>query len=340
MLTTPVINWLEQTLQQHNLQCTPVIGGANNLGVKIEAGGQTWFLKCFEATHHNTRQKQLNEFLFSQAIYNAGTLATPKPIAINTTHNVSLFEYIEGSKVEHATSSAVAAAISFVKSINSSTPRQTLNIASESADSLLGFADIIKNRLDKFSHTCLDNTQLSHEFQSTLNNIRRRYNTVTQEVPAHWVNKIDQNVVSPSDFGFHNAISRDNQFYFIDFEYAGMDTAWKLFTDFFSQPAVPVDIAYAKKFLSLAIFQPLKCNPQDTLKVFELTLLKWCLIMLNEFLPDVQARRIFSWNISCMEEQKRMLDKVQRAQLHKCNAYFEEIPLKVMGLNKILREIT
>ncbi|WP_081310467.1 phosphotransferase [Pseudoalteromonas luteoviolacea] len=340
MLAPPVIDWLEQTLQQHNLQCTPVTGGANNLGVKIEAGGQTWFLKCFEATHLNTRQKQLNEFMFSQAIYNAGTLATPKPIAINATHNVSLFEYIAGSKVEQATSSAITAAISFVKSINSSAPKQALNIASESADSLLGFADIVKNRLAKFSHTRLDNAQLYCELQLTLNNIRDRYNTVTQEIPTHWTKKIDQNVVSPSDFGFHNAISRDNQFYFIDFEYAGMDTAWKLFADFFSQPAVPVDIAYANKFLSLAIFQPLKLNPQDTLKVFELTLLKWCLIMLNEFLPDVQARRIFSWNISCINEQKRMLDNVQRAQLHKCNAYFKEIPLKVMGLSETLREIT
>ena len=46
--------------------------------------------------------------------------------------------------------------------------------------------------------------------------------------------------LSPSDFGFHNAIlANDGRLRFIDFEYAGWDDPSKLICDFFCQPAVP-----------------------------------------------------------------------------------------------------
>ena len=37
--------------------------------------------------------------------------------------------------------------------------------------------------------------------------------------------KIDEedSILSPSDFGFHNIISKNQKLYFIDFEYAGWD---------------------------------------------------------------------------------------------------------------------
>ena len=42
--------------------------------------------------------------------------------------------------------------------------------------------------------------------------------------------------MSPSDFGFHNVIKKDDFLYFIDFEYAGLDDPVKLICDFYCQP--------------------------------------------------------------------------------------------------------
>ncbi|KZN47183.1 aminoglycoside phosphotransferase family protein [Pseudoalteromonas luteoviolacea] len=338
MLTDAVNTWLKQILKQPNLQFRQLSGGANNLGIQVSAGQSSWFLKCFELSQAIAQKKQQNEFLFSQALSEAGIFTIPKPIAINTSLGVSLFEYIDGEKVTNANSEAVLKAALFIQEINACQLATPLTVASESPNSLDGFCDIVSERLTRFEAVQPDNESIAEQFSAMLKKIAQRHNKIRSSLPAHWHKTIERNIVSPSDFGFHNVLKQNKALYFIDFEYAGLDTPWKLFADFFSQPAVPVDIKHASQFLSIKLFKDLKDNPCDTLKVYELTLLKWCLIMLNEFLPEVQKRRLFSWNISCIEEQKEKLKQVQFAQLHKCDAYFDKISIKVIGLNKVLRE--
>src|SRR5262249_40838189 len=56
--------------------------------------------------------------------------------------------------------------------------------------------------------------------------------------------------LSPSDFGFHNALATDDRrLIFIDFEYAGRDDPAKLVVDFFCQPEVPVPLSYLDRFV-------------------------------------------------------------------------------------------
>lgn len=103
--------------------------------------------------------------------------------------------------------------------------------------------------------------------------------------------------LSPSDFGYHNAIRRpDGSFAFVDFDYFGWDDPVKLTADTLWHPAMVLsdgerrilangmadlygdDPGYAAR---LAVYMPLLG-------------LKWCLIMLNEFLPERRDRRAFA----------------------------------------------
>ena len=103
--------------------------------------------------------------------------------------------------------------------------------------------------------------------------------------------------ISPSDFGFHNAIRESNQIIrFIDFEYAGWDDPAKLVGDFFSQVAVPVPDKYFTDFVeSIAHnfhdFQSFKVRAKLLLPIYQI---KWCCIVLNIFLPTHLNRRLFS----------------------------------------------
>ncbi|TMO44834.1 aminoglycoside phosphotransferase [Pseudoalteromonas sp. S4389] len=339
MLNDSVIAWLKITLGVKSIELAPINGGANNLGIKVTSGNQSWFLKSFNTQSPNAKHKQLNEFLFSQEVYKNCTTATPKPIAINLEENVSLFAYIKGKKVEKACKNAVQQAILFFQNINQQIPSHHLNIASESPSTLAEFSSIVSNRLKKLETVTIKNEQLSADHHKMLSLIRKRQEKLTSNLAQHWQKELQRSVLSPSDFGFHNAIEASSNIYFIDFEYAGLDTPWKVFADFFSQPAIPVDLTFALEFLKLKQFRLLKENPEDTLKVFELTQLKWCLIMLNEFLPEVQARRIHSWNISCFNKQQKELQAAQLSQLKKCFDYFESIPNRVNWLDKLLRDL-
>ena len=103
-------------------------------------------------------------------------------------------------------------------------------------------------------------------------------------------------MLSPSDFGFHNALrTGDGTLVFIDFEYAGIDDCCKLVGDFFSQPRIPVSIEYLSLFLDNAFTPQQNTMIRARLPVIlPLVRLKWCCILLNEFLRVGASRRAFS----------------------------------------------
>ena len=63
---------------------------------------------------------------------------------------------------------------------------------------------------------------------------------------------LEDRCLSPSDFGFHNALQSAARLSFIDFEYAGWDDPAKLVCDFFCQPAVPVPQEYWQTVVTVA----------------------------------------------------------------------------------------
>src|SRR5581483_2047702 len=103
--------------------------------------------------------------------------------------------------------------------------------------------------------------------------------------------------ISPSDFGFHNALLKpDGKLCFIDFEYAGWDDPAKTVCDFFCQPSVPVDRKHLGRFVEGIIpgFQDPERLEQRIRALLPVYGIKWCCILLNEFLPVGKARRRFA----------------------------------------------
>jgi hypothetical protein len=121
-------------------------------------------------------------------------------------------------------------------------------------------------------------------------------------------------VLSPSDFGFHNCLVTSAGLKFIDFEYAGWDDPAKTVCDFFCQPAVPVPGAHFERFLAAVISATGDAGIRDRVAflrpVYEL---KWCCIMLNEFLPVGDDRRSFA-------RADESHDMRRLKQLHKVDA--------------------
>jgi hypothetical protein len=135
-----------------------------------------------------------------------------------------------------------------------------------------------------------------------------------QALEARW------RCVSPSDFGFHNALARaDGSLCFLDFEYAGWDDPAKAFGDFFAHPGSPVARRHRDAFLQAAAapFEDagrLLARAQLLEPVFRV---KWCCIILNEFLPAAAERRRFANPQADAEAGKRaQLQKAQRLSIH------------------------
>ena len=107
--------------------------------------------------------------------------------------------------------------------------------------------------------------------------------------------------LSPSDFGFHNALRRPtSRLCFLDFEYAGWDDPAKMICDFFCQPAVPLPSEWRRRFIE-SVTTPFP-NKQKLFERVQLLLplyhVKWCCIVLNRCLPEGRARRSFAGAVS------------------------------------------
>jgi hypothetical protein len=132
--------------------------------------------------------------------------------------------------------------------------------------------------------------------------------------------------VSPSDFGFHNALLEfDDRVRFLDFEYAGWDDPAKLICDFFCQPAVPVPPRFFEPFTQAIA----ACYPHPEMVIGRTRLLmpvyrvKWVCIRLNEFLPTGNRRRQFSLDAEQVDTRRTLqLDaaRVALSQLQEATA--------------------
>jgi hypothetical protein len=129
---------------------------------------------------------------------------------------------------------------------------------------------------------------LQQEIENTSNKIRKM-------IDRGWIDDAlgcDSRCVSPSDFGFHNAVRNKSGVKFFDFEFAGWDDPAKAAADFLLQPRVPVSRKFSHKFM--ADFYKIigKNRGQRDAAVASLLRLKWICIMLSPLTSEGLAKAI------------------------------------------------
>jgi hypothetical protein len=117
----------------------------------------------------------------------------------------------------------------------------------------------------------------------------------------------------PSDFGFHNALRGPTGLTFIDFEYFGWDDPVKLTSDFLLHPGMQLTESLRRRFATeaLRVFgADGRFAPRLSL-LYPLFAVRWCLILLNEFLPERWATRVHAG--AELEWQQAKQRQLQRA---------------------------
>ncbi|MBN2139894.1 MAG: hypothetical protein JW718_02705 [Desulfovibrionaceae bacterium] len=130
--------------------------------------------------------------------------------------------------------------------------------------------------------------------------------------------------LSPSDFGFHNALRRpDRSLCFLDFEYFGRDDPAKTLCDFVQHPAMGLERGLRRRFTRRFLKGLDSPGLAKRAKAFfPLYRIKWCLILLNEFVRQDRARRRFAGRIG---GEGQSLEELLAAQLAKAQDYLETV---------------
>lgn len=294
--------------ERASLRITPFAASGNNRVFAVSVGNRRYAAKVYFRHPADGRDRLHSEYAFLSCAARAGIRCVPEPVASDARHGIGIYEYLEGRKLGAAEIDAdcVAQAAGFILQLNQTAVHaaaRDLPKASEACFSIAEHFAMVDGRIARLGG------------MSTADALDREAGEFTRALAARWQAAkdrilrdakvagiapeavLEERCISPSDFGFHNAIATpDRGLCFIDFEYAGWDDPAKLVGDFFSHPAVPVDAVHFDRFLDIVTGYAdhpaaLAARARLLLPVFQA---KWCCIILNEFLPEAAQRRRFA----------------------------------------------
>jgi hypothetical protein len=285
----------------------PLAGGSNNRVFRADCERGRATLKCYFRSPSDPRDRLGSEFAFSRFAWAAGIDAIPRPLECDSATGLGLFEFVEGTRPEEVAEPLIAEAAAFVRGLNAREHRfraASLPLASEACFTIEEHIGVVGGRANRLGdivpESAIDREALKfvqRDLMPVWLAVRESTRALAGADRRARSLGTDSRIVSPSDFGFHNALVRaDGRAVFLDFEYAGWDDPAKLLCDFFCQPAVPVSLHYFDVF-SQAVLAEMPDGGRiiDRARLLlPVYCVKWVCIRLNEFLPGGGSRRVYS----------------------------------------------
>jgi len=307
-------------------------GGKNNQVYRVEMdAGSPLVLKRYFSDPRDPRDRLRAEWDFLQHAWSRGMRCVPEPLACDTSAHAGLYSFVEGRKLLAAelNPAHIEAAIDFVLAVNAR-PRAALAPGSEACFALAEHVATVERRVARLEqldpdapHAKAAQSFVAKRLLPIWHAVKLNLEVAAQAagIPMEQALATDDRCLSPSDFGFHNAlIDAAGRLTFLDFEYAGSDDPAKLVSDFFCQPEIPVPSGYHPTFIArvadgLGLDEKGRARCRMLLDAYRI---KWTCIILNDFLPLGAARRAFAET---------------SAWAARCAAQLEKAEAKLAGLN-------
>ena len=264
-----------------------------------------------------------------------GITCVPSVIAVDPDQHCAVYEYVDGRELpgKEVTAAHVDELVHFLAQLQQLGNVPEATELPEASDACHSLADILQGIQERLVHLRAVPKQgrvnidlhsfLTKEFTPVFERLAQAQDTQAI-VPR------EQCVLSPSDFGFHNALELpDGKMTFVDFEYFGWDDPAKMLSDFLLHSAVKIGHELKQHFLD-GILGTLGMDGQLVERLgatYPLHGLKWCMILLNEFVPGGLERRGFAGKEASDRDTicAGQLDKA-RAMLRKIEGEYECFP--------------
>lgn len=282
--------------------------GGNSRIFRLSLGDQDYVMKFYFQHPSDLRDRLGTEFKSLKFLCNEGIHQTPQPLNAWPQQSCALYEYVEGSLIKDIKTQDIDTAADFLKTLkglNTLALPQEFVPASEAYFCAKEIVAGVRGRLKRFGfHEGIAEYDalkdyLDKDFNPLLDEVEQWSKKKFNSVGISWEEQLAPRyrTLSPSDFGFHNALKRlDGRICFLDFEYFGWDDPVKMSSDFLWHPAMNLSDALKQQFaLRMQDLFSDDSNFQARFEaLFPIFGLKWCLIFLNEFIASDAKRRDFA----------------------------------------------
>jgi hypothetical protein len=301
--------------------------GRNSRIYQVRSGGGLVALKQYPARREDPRDRLSTEAGALDLMVRHGVRVVPHMLASDAEHGYGVLSWVEGDPVGNPADADIDAAAEFIATVHE------LRRVPDAAAQPLG------------AEACLSGTEIVAQLGRRL----ARLGTVAEGVPelGALLDRLDRflfvdvlpraiagydamgasfvvplplaaRTLCPSDFGFHNALRGPAGLTFIDFEYFGWDDPVKLTSDFLLHPGMQLTESLRRRFATeaLRVFgADGRFAPRLSL-LYPLFAVRWCLILLNEFLPERWATRVHAgaeleWRQAKQRQLQRAAEMLQ-----------------------------
>ena len=270
-------------------------GGINNHVYRC-GDRRFWVIKGYTPLKRGLRDRMQAEVEFLQYAAQVAPGFTPELIHVDDDQRCVILEYLEGELFPEGSpppESAVSCAVVFFRQLNSDHTAARQFIRQVAAEGFLSLSEHLENIQQRLAGMGCEHlpAQIKPQAERLLASMRTKFESIS-EITAHKIasGKLNDAIqpddccISPSDFGFHNAISSTAGVKFFDFEFSGWDDPTKTALDFILQPRVPVKQGLSPLLASLNVKQShfLKKRYEALMPILSL---KWSCIILSVLNP-------------------------------------------------------
>jgi len=280
-------------------------GVGRNSGVyRVSSGPATFALKQYPPRRAGDRDRALVEFNALRFLASHENAVVPRAIAADPAAGFLLLEWIDGAPVDAPGATDIDSACRFLRSIHALRDADGANAQPPAAEACLCGREIatqIERRVARLATLRSDEPSLGDFLDTRFLPLAKTIVAWARQGYAAAGLSFEGDVAEaartlcPADFGFHNALRRrDRALVFIDFDYFGWDDPVKLTADFLLHPGMRLGDDLKRRFAAEAV-NIYGADPgfhHRLALLYPLFALRWCAILLNEFLPERWVNRL------------------------------------------------
>lgn len=259
--------------------------GSNNEVYLINYKKKKSILKIYKNNKENYSFSKELFFLKKTKLINQ----TPSIKYYNKKFSFIIMNFIKGSKIKKISLNDIRKVINFINLIQKQKKNyikltnSKIKFATDKVTKITEIFENIDNRIQKTDLRIKTSRLHNSKLSKTIYLIKKKYretkiNFLKEKIKFSKKNNL---ILSPSDFNINNIIKHKNKISFIDFEYSGLDSAYKLVLDFISQPDIKVNILMIKYLIKNFNKMSRNSKIKVSLNLQILNNIKWFYIILN-----------------------------------------------------------
>lgn len=277
----------------------------NNRLYEIRFSDRSLLLKVYSDKHMDNWQRGKVEFSALSFLWNRGFREIPQPICFHKEDNVAVYSYNLGKTLNasEVNSGQICSAAGFLGRLHNlgNDCKSLFAPASAACLSLNEYIEILDKRYRTVSSFAPENPILERakifledRVYPEIERLRGDLSTKSSDLNAEL--SLDNQVLTPADFGFHNILVSGSTYTFVDFEYFGRDDPARQILDFLHHDK---SIGLGRNLSTLFLEEyKKKANPKEGFEerlrlVDPLVGMSWVLIYLNPLSKSYREHKKF-----------------------------------------------